>query len=105
LDDLDATFFTDDSPVLHPFVFSTVTLVVFSGPEYLGTKQAVPLGLESPIINGLGFLDLAIRPLSDLLRGRERDTNRIETQRIFGPNEKVVQFFHCNLLMGKLPLA
>jgi hypothetical protein len=68
LDDLDTAFFTDDATVLHAFILTAVTLVIFGGSEYLGTEQTVPLGLESPIVNGLRFLDLSVRPLSDFLR-------------------------------------
>jgi hypothetical protein len=83
--------------MFHAFVFTTIALVVFCGPKYLGTEQAITLRLESPVINGLRLLDLSIGPFPDFLRRGQRDTNRVETQRIFGPNEKVVQFFHCNL--------
>jgi hypothetical protein len=79
LDYFDPTFFTDDSSVLHAFVFSAVTLVVFSGPEYLGTEKAVPFGLKGAIINGFRFLDLSVRPLSDFLRRGKRYTYCIET--------------------------
>ena len=105
LNHFDATFFTDDSPMFHAFVLTTVALVVFCGPKYLGTEQAITLRLESPVINGLRLLDLSIGPFPDFLRRGQRDTNRVETQRIFGPNEKVVQFFHCNLLEQGRPGA
>jgi hypothetical protein len=98
--------------MFHAFVFTTVALVVFCGPKYLGAEQAITLRLESPVINGLRLLDLSIGPFPDFLgpfpdflRRGQRDTNRVETQRIFGPNEKVVQFFHCNLLEQGRPGA
>jgi hypothetical protein len=69
--------------MLHAFVFSAVALIVFDGTEYLGAKKAVSLGLEGPVIDGLGLLDLPIRPFPDFLRGCQRKFDCIETRGVF----------------------
>ena len=65
---LNPTFFADYSPMFHTFVLAAIALVVLSGPKDLGTKQAITLGLESPVIDGLRLLDLSIRPFPNFLR-------------------------------------
>ena len=69
LDDLDAALLADDPAVLHALVLAAVALVVLHRPEDLRAEQAVPLRLEGAVVDGLGLLHLAVRPLADLLRG------------------------------------
>ena len=69
LDNLNSALFADDTTVLHPFVFTAVTLEIFNRTEDFGTKQSVPFRLERPIVDGLRFFDFPERPASDLLRG------------------------------------
>jgi hypothetical protein len=71
LDDLDAALLADDAPVLHALVLAAEALVVLHRPEDLGAEQAVTLRLERPVVDRLGLLHLAVRPLPDLLRRRE----------------------------------
>jgi hypothetical protein len=68
LDDLDAALLADDPAVLHALVLAAVALVVLHRPEDLRAEQAVALRLEGAVVDGLGLLDLAVRPLADLLR-------------------------------------
>ena len=68
LDDLDAALFADDPPVLHALVLAAVALVVLDRTEDLRAEQAVALGLEGPVVDRLGLLHLAVRPLADLSR-------------------------------------
>jgi hypothetical protein len=53
-------------------------LVVLDRAEDLGAEQTIALGLERPIVDGLGLLHLAERPRADLLRAREADLDGIE---------------------------
>jgi hypothetical protein len=76
LDDLDAALLADDAPVLHALVFAAEALVVLHRSEDLGAEQAITLRLEGPVVDGLGLLHLAVRPLADLLRRRDRDADR-----------------------------
>ena len=62
-------FSQDDAAVLHALVLAAVALVVLHGPEDLGAEKAVAFGLEGAVVDRLGFLDLAIRPLPDLFGG------------------------------------
>src|SRR5258708_35836487 len=82
LDDLDAALFAHDAPMLHALVLAAVALVVLHRAEDLRAKEAVSLRLERPVIDRLGLLDLAVRPLADFFGRRERNTNRAERERI-----------------------
>ena len=72
LDDLDAALLADDAAVLHALVLAAVALVVLHRPEDLRAEQAIALRLERAVVDRLGLLDLAVRPLADLLRRGER---------------------------------
>ena len=80
LDDLDAALLADDPAVLHALVLAAVALVVLHRAEDLRAEEAIPLRLERAVVDGLGLLDLAVRPLADLLRARERDADRAENE-------------------------
>jgi hypothetical protein len=51
--------------VLHALVLAAVALVVLDRPEDLRAEQAVALRLEGAVVDRLGLLDLAVRPLAD----------------------------------------
>ena len=59
LGDLDTALFADDAAVLQPLVLAAQALVVFDGAKNLGAEQTVTLGLEGPVVDGLGFFDFA----------------------------------------------
>ena len=94
LNDLDAAFLADDPAVLHALVLAAVALVVLHRTENLRAKEAVALGLERSVVDRLRLLDLAVRPLADLLGRRERDTNRAKGQRILGLLEEAEDVAH-----------
>ena len=94
LDDLDAALLAHDPAVLHALVLAAVALVVLHRAEDLGAEEAVPLRLERAVVDGLGLLDLAVRPLADLLRRRERDADRAEGKRILGLLEEAEDVAH-----------
>jgi hypothetical protein len=81
LDDLDAALLADDAAVLHALVLAAQALVVLDGAEDLGAEQAITLGLERPVVDGLGLLDLAVGPVADLLGAGELDANGVEAER------------------------
>ena len=91
LNHLDAALLTDDAPVLHALVLAAVALVVLDRAEDLRAEEAVPFGLEGPVVDRLGLLDFAERPLPDLLRRGERDPQRVERERILGLLEQIVE--------------
>src|SRR6185437_2948257 len=76
--DLDAAALTDDALEAHPLVLAAVALPVASRSEDLLAEQAVLLGLERAVVDGLRLLDLAVRPLPDVLCGSETNTEFIE---------------------------
>src|SRR5262249_13250942 len=80
LNNFDAALFTDHTTMPHPLVFSAVALVVLGRTKDFGTEETIPFWLEGSIVNGLGFLNLAVRPRADLIgRGdREFDCNETE---------------------------
>ena len=75
LDHLDAALLAHDPAVLHALVLAAVALVVLHRPEDLRAEQAVPLRLEGAVVDRLGLLHLAVRPLADLLRAGQRDAD------------------------------
>jgi len=51
--------------VLQALVLAAQALVVLDGAEDLGAEQAVTLGLEGAVVDGLGLLDFTERPRAD----------------------------------------
>src|SRR5450631_3306306 len=70
--------FADDALVLHPLVLAAQALIVLDRPEDARAEQAVALGLEGAVVDGLGLLDLAVRPGQNLLGGRDRNPDLVE---------------------------
>src|SRR4051794_35031825 len=75
---LDRALFPDDALVLHPLVLAAQALVILDRPEDAGAEQAVALGLEGAVVDGLRLLYLAVGPRQNLLRGRNRDPDLVE---------------------------
>ena len=94
--DFDAALIADDVLVLHLLVLAAVAFVVADGAEDALAEEAVRLGLERAVVDGLRALyflealDLAVavfvefveelfaRPLDDLLGRGDRDGDEIE---------------------------
>ena len=63
-----------DFPLVADFlVLAAVALPVLGGPEDALAEEAVPLGLQGAVVDGLGLLHLAVGPGADLLRGGHAD--------------------------------
>ncbi|SLD06273.1 Uncharacterised protein [Mycobacteroides abscessus subsp. massiliense] len=75
---LNAAALTDDALEAHALVLAAVALPVASRSEDLLAEQAVLLGLERAVVDGLRLLDFAEGPVSDVIRRREADTEFIE---------------------------
>ena len=84
--------------MLHSLILTAVALVILYGAEDARAEKAVPFGLESPVIDGLGLLDLAVRPLPDTLRRGDHDLYGIKMQRVLGLHKQTVKLFQRNLL-------
>src|SRR5262249_12268378 len=81
LDHRHAALLAHGPAVLHALVLAAVALVVLDWPKDLRAEEAVALGLEGSVVDRLRLLDLAVRPLPDLLRRRQRDADRREGER------------------------
>ena len=66
--DLDAAAVADHALEANALVLAAVALPVFGRAEDLFAEQSVALGLERAVVDGLGFLDFAERPRTNLLR-------------------------------------
>ncbi len=74
----DRAFLADDALVLHSLVLAAQALVVLDRPEDARAEQAVALGLEGAVIDGLRLFDLAVGPGQNLLRARDRNPDLVE---------------------------
>ena len=79
LRDLDAAALAHDALEAHPLVLAARALPVARGPEDLLAEQAVLLRLERAVVDGLRLLDLAVRPLADVLGGSQADLEVVES--------------------------
>ena len=76
--DLDAAALADDALEADALVLAAGALPVLDGTEDLLAEKTVLLGLEGAVVDGLGLLDLAVRPAANLICGGERDLYRVE---------------------------
>ncbi len=79
---LDAALLADDALVLHALVLAAQALVVLDRAEDAGAEQAVTLGLERAVVDGLRLLDFAERPAADLFRARNADPDLVKRLRL-----------------------
>ena len=79
--DFHAALLADHAAVLHALVLAAQALVVLDRPEDRGAEQAVALGLERAVVDGLGLLHFAVGPRADQVRRRQRDLDRVEVDR------------------------
>src|SRR5690606_18248164 len=61
-------------------VLAASALPVTAGSEYLLAEEAVLLGLQRAVVDGLGLLDLAERPAANIVSGRQTDLKLVETR-------------------------
>src|SRR4051794_19776567 len=74
----DATALADDALVTDALVLAAVALPVLGRTENALAEEAVLLGLQGSVVDGLRLGDLAGAPRSDLLRGSEADRDGVE---------------------------
>ena len=83
----------DNATILHALVFTAQAFVVFDRAKDTRAEQAVPFGLERPVIDGFGFLDFTERPRQDPLWRCQRDLDFVERlHRRDGVERVVCQF-------------
>ena len=78
LRDFHAALLADHTAVLQALVLAAQAFVVLDGTKNLGAEQAVTLGLERTVVDGLGLLHFAERPRTDLLGRSHADADGIE---------------------------
>src|SRR5213078_3304933 len=72
---LDAAALADDALVADALVLAAVALPVLRRTEDALAEEAVALGLERAVVDRLGLRHLAGRPVANLLRRSEADSN------------------------------
>ena len=87
---LDAAALTDDALEPDPLVLAAGALPVLLRTEDLLAEEAILLGLEGPVVDGLGLLDLAVGPGADGIGRGQADAELIE----------IVDIQHGGLLSG-----
>ena len=76
--DLHAAAVADLTLEADLLILAAVALPVLGGPEDLLAEQAVPLGLEGAVVDGLRLFHLAEGPLTDHFRRSDTDLNSIK---------------------------
>ena len=76
--DLDAAALADDALEADPLVLAAVALPVPGRTEDLLAEEPVLLRLEGAVVDGLRLLDLAVRPLADVVGGGQADAQLVE---------------------------
>ncbi len=79
LGDLDAAALADDALEADALVLAARALPVARGSEDLLAEQTVLLGLQGAVVDGLGLLDLAVGPTTDVVSGGQADAKLIES--------------------------
>ncbi len=75
---LDLALLADDPLEAHPLVLPAVALPVAGRSEDLLAEESVPLRAKRAVVDGLGLLDLALGPQTDLLGRGEADPELVE---------------------------
>ena len=85
---LNTTALTHNALEAHALVLTAVALPVLGGAEDTLVEEAVLLGLQGTVVDGLGLLNLTKRPTTDVVGGGEANSH--QTKRRFvghiGPN-------------------
>ena len=89
-----AALLADHAAVLQALVLAAQALVVLDRAEDLGAEQAVTLGLEGTVVDGLGLLHFAEGPGTDFLGRCQADLDGIEMLIGLDLFEQVEQRFH-----------
>ena len=76
--DFNAALLADHAAMLQALVLAAQALVVLDRAKNLGAKEAVALGLERAVVDGLRLLHFAVRPRADFLGRSEADLDGVE---------------------------
>src|SRR5579871_758516 len=78
--DFHAALVADHAAVLHALVLAAQALPVGDRPKDARAEQAVALGFEGTVVDGLGLRHFAVRPAPDLFRRCQADANGVEVR-------------------------
>ncbi len=95
----DRALLADDALVLHALVLAAQALVVLDRPEDARAEQAVALGLEGAVVDGLRLFDLAVGPGQNLVGARDRNPDLVEHLSRRLRAEKIHDFLVHRLLL------
>src|SRR5690606_14103450 len=76
--DFNAALLADHTAVLEALVLAAQALVVLDRAKDLGAEQAVTLGLERTVVDGLWLFDFTKGPGTDHFRRRQRNLDGVE---------------------------
>ena len=79
LGDLHAAALADDALEADALVLAARALPVAAGSEDLLAEQTVLLGLQGAVVDGLGLLDLAVGPATDVVGGGQADAKLVKS--------------------------
>jgi hypothetical protein len=97
---LDAAAVADDALVLDALVLAAGALPVAGGAEDALAEEAVLLGLEGAVVDGLGLLDLAGGPGADVGSGEAmRDRHIVNSKAWFCRPRRVLSRLASALMM------
>ncbi len=96
----DAAFLADNAAIFHALVFAAQAFVILDRAKDTRAEQAVTLGFERAVVDGLGLFDLAIRPRENPLRRGQGDFDLVKRlDRRNGVERVVCQFLvHFDVL-------
>src|SRR5262249_11819176 len=98
---LDAALLADNALVFHSLVLAAQAFLVLDRTEDARAEQAVTLGLEGSVVDGLRLFDLAVRPGQNLFRARDRNPDLVEDLSRRLRAEEIHYFLvHCCLRFG-----
>ena len=109
LGDLDAAALAGLAGVALTAVLAAGALPVLLGTEDLLVEQAVALGLEGAVVDGLGLGDLAVAPAADAVGRRDLDLDLGEVARVAQPGGRLgtglepKRAHQCRPLSSKIP--
>jgi hypothetical protein len=101
LRNFNAALFAHDTAVLQTLVLAAQAFVVLDRPENLGAEQAIALGLEGAVVDGLGLLDLTLGPRPDHLRRCQPDADKVEILDdvlLLEQSEQIFHLYHLSLI-------
>src|SRR5580700_10968770 len=78
LNNFHTALFTNHATMLNALIFTAQALIVLNWAKNFGTKQTIAFRLKGPVVNSLRLLHFTIRPIPDLFRTCQLDSDGIK---------------------------